>query len=118
MIRLSSLCPAYLFSFRFVRLLKLALPRDLDALNWPGMSGDVLSSVFGRVLTRQFPAHGCHRLALGRFRYPHAVGTRGLAAVLDYLSARKGTTIDPMRALGYRVSLNHRLRFVDNGDRK
>src|SRR4051794_850787 len=26
MIRLSSLCPAYLFSFRFVRLRKLALP--------------------------------------------------------------------------------------------
>ena len=33
----------------------------------------------------------------------------------DYLSAPKGTTIDPIRALGYRVSLKHRPRFVDNG---
>ena len=41
---------------------------------------------------------------------------RGLAAVSDYLSARKGTTIDPMRALGYRVSLNHKPWFVDNGE--
>jgi hypothetical protein len=52
------------------------------------------SSLSGRVLTQQFP------VALGRFRHPHAVGARGLAAVSDYLSARKGTTIDPMRALG------------------
>ena len=58
------------------------------------------SSLTHRVLTRQFPAHRCHRLAHGRTRHPHADGDRGQAAVLDYLPARKATTIDPMRAFG------------------
>jgi hypothetical protein len=103
MIRLSSLCPAYLFSFRFVRLLKLALPtpRDVDVLNWRGTPAMCsASSLSDRVLTRPFPAHRCHRLARGRTRHPQGVGGRGLAAVSDYQPARKATTNDPMRALG------------------
>src|SRR5271165_5040366 len=96
MIHSSSLCPAYLFSFRFVRLLKLALPtpRDVDVLNWRVTPGDVLGQfAFPSRADATVPAHRCQRLAHGRTRHPHAVGGSGLAAVSDYLPARKAAGV-------------------------
>jgi len=88
-------CILVLLSFRSIAQNWHAHTREVDILNWRGTPAMCsASSLSGRVLTQQFP------VALGRFRHPHAVGARGLAAVSDYLSARKGTTIDPMRALG------------------
>ena len=114
MIRLSSLCPAYLFSFRFVRLLKLACPHPRRGhLELAGHTGDVLGQfAFWSRAGSTLPHIDVNALAHGRIRHPHSVGVSradggaGLSANVQSNHQRS----DP--ALGYWVSLNPR-RFVD-----
>jgi hypothetical protein len=100
MIRLSSLCPAYLFSFRFVRLLKLALPtpRDVDALNWRDR-GLLLGQVaFGFAsMARQLPHASWRTRDLGILMPLPASGIANVPTVSGYLPARNATTIHPIR---------------------